>query len=85
MSELYILPEYMHLFEDCGSCMCAMCFHWFQGCRACPFCFYLGGAACVKFCDDFIPAMLPWQLREWFDQDKVIVDPNSDVDNFPFK
>lgn len=85
MLDLYILPEYVQPFKSCSSCLCAMCFYFYRGCRACPFCYYLYGAACVKFCDEFVPSMLPWQLREWFEQDRVIKDPNNDIDNFPFK
>ncbi len=86
MCDLYVLPEYAQPYSQCASCLCAMCFHWFERCSSCYFCYHLGADKCaVKFCRGFCPAYLPWQLREWFDQDRVIKDPNSDVDNFPFK
>ncbi len=71
-------------FECCESCLCAMCFHYPGRCRYCYFCYQLNLNG-LKFCTDFVPNMLDRQLREWFNQERVIKDPYNDVENFPFK
>ncbi len=86
MSELYILPEISQPYSQCASCLCAMCFHWFDRCSSCFYCLHLGADKCVvKFCRGFCPNNLNWQLREWFEQDFVIKNPNDDVANLPLK
>lgn len=75
--KLYILPEYMHPFENCQKCLCAMCDEFYKsGCRACPMCYYLGGIVAVKYCRFFCPCGVDLQVKDWYRQDEVIQNPN---------
>lgn len=66
-NDLYILPESFHPFNNCQKCLCMMCADFYiGGCRACPFCYYLGGKVAVKYCRFFVPHCAPWQVKAWY-------------------
>jgi len=72
--EFYIIPENNHIFENCGKCLCIMCFNFYNGCRACPICYHLKGIAVKKYCCGFCPNGVDWRIRDWYRQNEVIKD-----------
>ncbi len=80
--ELYSLPENFHIFENCGKCLCAMCkYFYLSACRACPFCYYLKGAAVVKYCRFFVPNSADWIVQDWYELDNVTYPPIGPFDD----
>lgn len=81
-NDLYLLPESYHVFESCGKCLCAMCkYYYFGGYRACPFCYYLKGAAVVKYCRFFVPNSADLFVQEWYEKNNVTDPPTNPFDD----
>lgn len=81
-NNLYALPEGYHVFESCGNCLCAMCkYYYFGGCRACPFCYYLKGAAAVKYCRFFVSNSADLFVQEWYEKNNVTDPPTNPFDD----